>query len=111
MTVDLAAISAENTGVAYLLTVSLDASNPEPLADRFDEGDLFDGEPSVHGHPIARAQMLWSAIESDWPDRLFSIVGNDRAKYLAWVERMRLLDENWPATPEAYIEAKNGVRT
>lgn len=89
-------ISAEGTGVAFLMSVSLDPDKPDQTVDRFDEEA---GQPD----PIEWAWSLHRGIKDDFTDRLWSVVGNERAKFLQWQERMKAL-LGIDSTPEEYAD-------
>lgn len=83
-------------GAAALVAVRLDASEP-PLVDYFYEGLLGD-------NPIQDAHDLKEGVWGDFPDRVFGVVANERAKYLRWRVIMQSVLGPDEGTIEDYLE-------
>lgn len=86
-------ITAENTGVAWL--IGLNMADDITMVERFDE------KPDAPADPVTWAWGLYESIKDDWPGHLWTVVSNERAKFLSWKKRMALLGID--STPEEYI--------
>jgi hypothetical protein len=87
-------VTANNTGVAWLLSVN--TKTDQTMFEKFEEDDN-------HKDPIAWAWALHESIKDDWPDSLWTVVANDRAKFLGWQKRMGALLGEGNASPEEYV--------
>lgn len=73
--------SAKGTGRAVLLGVDLDDEDGGVMHEGFSErGSCSD--------PIASCHALRESIEDDFPTHTFTVVANERARYLTWRVRM-----------------------
>lgn len=93
-------------GRAALVTINLNdpwSDGKLPSLTRTDFSELDGG---VHG-PMQACRTFWESVKTDWPDHQMAVVGNDRAKYLDWVDLMTALDNSPEGlTPEAYLQTK-----
>lgn len=98
----LADVDGTVPGKVQLIAVKLQ----ENLPGRGDFLHEYFEEASERPNPWRSAEGLKRSIEGDWPEHHWEIVGNWRARYLAWVERQKglgfLSEEDW--SPQAYVE-------
>lgn len=91
--------SAEGTGRAALLGLDLDEPDGVAMHQAFSErGSCTD--------PIAACHALRESIEGDFPTHTFTVVANDRARYLAWHARMCELAGPGPYSPADFAAAQ-----
>jgi hypothetical protein len=75
-------------------------------------------DPSTHGamyelitetetrqDPIGACHALIDSIAGDWPGHTFTVIANDRAKYLAWRVTMTAMLGAGTYPPKEYAEA------
>lgn len=100
-TPELKDVDGTTMGRASLIAINLeDAYNDSGNAlmrNDFDEGDDAD--------PMQACERLRESIEGDWPEHIFTIVGNERANYLRWARLMKECGiESEELTPQEYLE-------
>lgn len=102
----LADVNGTALGKVQLLSIK--------LVDEIDGGPqmmhMYFEEADDRPDPWRSAEGLKRSIEGDWPDHHWAIVGNWRARYLAWMQRQKglgfLSEEDW--SPQAYVECHKG---
>lgn len=94
----LADVDGTTPARAALLCIRLDPYDPEQMHTIFVEGE---GECT---DPWASAERLQSSLASDWPEHVWTIVGNERARFLRWKDGMDQL-LGGPNTPQEYLDA------
>jgi len=83
-------------GVALLVVADLANPDSKVFQDRFSEPES--------ANPHAYAYALWNSVKEDFPNHDYSIVINERARYLMAANRVEaLLGE--PYTIEEYLES------
>lgn len=73
--------SAKGTGRAALLGLDLDDPDSGAMHEQFSERGSCT-------NPIASCHALRDSIEGDFPTHTFTVIANERARYLAWEARM-----------------------
>lgn len=94
-------IDGTEPGKVQLVSITL--AEELPKRDGFMHS-YFEEGPDDKYDPWLMAEGLHESIKKDFPEHHFAIVGNWRARYLAWNRRMEeigISEEN--RTPQAYL--------
>lgn len=96
MSVSIADVDGSTPGVAVLVVVNMVDENPNPQWSRFVEGERGCADPHLS------ATRLLNGIRDDFPGCEYTVVVNERARYLMAARRMHgLLGEMYG--PAEYV--------